>query len=626
MKSRFSALLLILGVALFVAGCTKSRMESQRSDTANEIQRLYVSTPELNQTRLNLSDVGVDGIEVTWQNSGESSDIISIYDATSGLWQTDFEYIGEDMAHSGEFQRIDGSGTALIAGTAYTAIYPASNIPLSELATNMEMPTQSLAQDISQLNSAIRLSADFTYSDLESPSMVFKHLSAILTVKFTTPDAATKPSSLVFVEGSNVYSVDYSADITGASTSGNEYTTYIAMNPNSGTRSLVFTISYGGGATREIYQAQTTVDYQAGYRYTAPLTTLEPKDIFEIYTGDDLAAFRDMINYGNEDIRGTDGILMDDIDISHHPNWGGIGLFEGGTESAPAHDQKYLGTFDGNDMTITGLTIDNPLDDAAGLFGATGSGAEIKDLTIKDASITGRDKVGILMGEADGATINNVTIDGGSLTGNNDVGSFIGSSNSSSIINSSNSAAVIAIGSNVGGIVGKTNSLTLNGIYNLGEVQGVERVGGLVGQANVLQMVASYNMGAVMGIENSQDIGGVVGTGSIVYAAGIYNAGVVSTISGTNLIGGIFGANPNTSIVSGTYYISETPQISGGTAVEPIGVTRVSTVSELNLAVDAINSTITAFAYLPSTSRYSAGADPTTNTPSLRGEVITITE
>lgn len=92
-------------------------------------------------------------------------------------------------------------------------------------------------------------------------------------------------------------------------------------------------------------------------------------------------------------------VLMNDIDLSGYSNWEPIGT----------HDSPFHGIFNGNNHTITGLTIINSVTDAsysgdaeyAGFFGIccypdNDISAVIKNLQIKDASIKISDKGGIV--------------------------------------------------------------------------------------------------------------------------------------------------------------------------------------------------------------------------------------
>lgn len=147
-----------------------------------------------------------------------------------------------------------------------------------------------------------------------------------------------------------------------------------------------------------------------------------------------------------------------------------------GTMSSP-----YKGHFDGNGHTISNLTVSaSDLGSAAGLFGAL-SGAEIKNLGIRNATVTGVNHVGALAGKAEGGTIDRCyatgTVSGASICVGGLVGENAGATISDcyagvSVLNSDDCAT--------GGIVGK-NTGTVRNVYATGEISGKDYVGGIAG-------------------------------------------------------------------------------------------------------------------------------------------------
>ena len=124
-------------------------------------------------------------------------------------------------------------------------------------------------------------------------------------------------------------------------------------------------------------------------------------------------------------------------------------------------DYKYIpaavfrGVFDGDGHTITNLTINQPQGENVGLIGLLEQGT-IKNIELKNANITGRTRVGALVGRTMYATIINCGVE-----------------------------AVVSGANDVGGIVGMFNNSTMNNCYALAKITGtVETAGGLVGAAN----------------------------------------------------------------------------------------------------------------------------------------------
>ena len=67
--------------------------------------------------------------------------------------------------------------------------------------------------------------------------------------------------------------------------------------------------------------------------------------------------------------------------------------------------RRFTGTFDGNGHKIVSLYINRPTSDYVGFFGALGDNAEIRDVGLENANVTGQDKAGGLVGLNNGGTI-----------------------------------------------------------------------------------------------------------------------------------------------------------------------------------------------------------------------------
>ncbi|MEW6622898.1 MAG: GLUG motif-containing protein [Bacillota bacterium] len=76
------------------------------------------------------------------------------------------------------------------------------------------------------------------------------------------------------------------------------------------------------------------------------------------------------------------------------------------------NDVHFTGIFDGNNMTISGLFINQPDTDSVGLFGYMDSGAKILNMKLADVNVTGRNFVGGLVGVNSGGTITNSHVEG----------------------------------------------------------------------------------------------------------------------------------------------------------------------------------------------------------------------
>jgi hypothetical protein len=232
--------------------------------------------------------------------------------------------------------------------------------------------------------------------------------------------------------------------------------------------------------------------------------TGEPGDPYIISTAEDLESIG-----SNTRLMKCHFRVVDDVDLMDFPFYP-IGDY----------DNPYKGVFDGNNHTISDLTITG--DDYVGLFGQLASGAEVKNLGVVDVSITGTGSyVGGLVGMNNGTVTKCYST--GAVDGNDYVGGLAGS-----------------------------NSGTVTQCYGTGTVSGNEFIGGLVGDNyNRGDVTHCYSTGAVSGSGQwSSFVAGLVGfnAGSI---ATSYSAG---TVSGTcAIVGGLVGFNFNSGSITTSY-------------------------------------------------------------------------
>lgn len=120
----------------------------------------------------------------------------------------------------------------------------------------------------------------------------------------------------------------------------------------------------------------------------------------DIYTLEGLQDFANAVDKGTT-YKNLTVTLMDHIDLSDVENWNPIG---DGSHS-------FQGVFDGNEKTISNLTIDRASETNVGLFGFTTDG-EVKDLTISNASVKGYLNVGVVAGTPYTSKYTNLTLTG----------------------------------------------------------------------------------------------------------------------------------------------------------------------------------------------------------------------
>ena len=314
--------------------------------------------------------------------------------------------------------------------------------------------------------------------------------------------------------------------------------------------------------------------------YMFPPDAPELKDgFYQITKEAELKWFRNEINKGNHTFKGK---LLDNITLTDA--WTPIGTSE----------SHFVGSFDGNGKTISGLHFDvqNTPEESLylGLFGYVGgnqdSAAEIRDLTvsgeIRVAAGAARsvlaggvvaylDNHSKLSGVVSTVTVN-IQADGSTA------GSIIGrTNNSASNITVENCAnhGDVTVNGTVGGILGQSSgsskNMLIRGCYNDGTISGSDRTGGLIGSVQsgmepgfgdkptVYHTVVtdSYNAGAVTG--TGSYTGGLIGENRQAQIRNCYNA---ANVRGAQKAGGLAGRHHSGSMEY-CYSIGEVTGASG---------------------------------------------------------------
>ena len=262
-----------------------------------------------------------------------------------------------------------------------------------------------------------------------------------------------------------------------------------------------------------------------------------------ITTAEELKWFRDEVNCGRNNIcaKIADNVEVIDMSTVCHAADKSQNLEEVSWEPIGNTTNRYMGTFDGNNKTITNLYI-NANQEYSGLFGYTFI-STIKNLTFVNANVTNTNSfTGILVGYGYGGTYQNIMtstsceVNGGDVTGGiagklagnayncvnyatvqgkEQVGGLFSSYDSSTSITAcANYGKVTASSLWVGGLVGYFNSGTIQDCANYGDVKGTNHVGGMAGfvSSGKIQNVFSY--GNVSATNSTQYIGMAFGSGS----------------------------------------------------------------------------------------------------------------
>lgn len=301
--------------------------------------------------------------------------------------------------------------------------------------------------------------------------------------------------------------------------------------PNSAEGEVSLTIPdalAAGTYTLNVFSEQYNGDYQTDYASAFEAVTLtvtaipeQINGVYQIKTANNLFWFAALVNGtltdGTAQNAAACAVLTTNIDLTGEA-WTPIG-----SESNP-----YTGTFDGQNHTISGMTLENA-ESYSGLFGnVTGT---VRDFTVTGSiTITGDETVsrvggavGSLGTASVGGTVSGVT-SGVNITvsaGNDHIGGVVGSmpENSSPTVEScvytGNITVTVAAGS-VAGVVGYIRTGTIQNCANQGGISvsgsGDGSVGGILGYCNnkSIKITACYNTG-IISASGTANVGAIVG-------------------------------------------------------------------------------------------------------------------
>lgn len=285
---------------------------------------------------------------------------------------------------------------------------------------------------------------------------------------------------------------------------------------------------------------------------------------FLISTAAELAWFRDHVNENYDNVKSS-AKLTADIDLSDFCHAADDSKIEKSWVPIGNSNNKYQGTFDGNNKTITNLYI-NASQLNVGLFGCTYEGT-IKNLTFEYANVTNTNNyVGVLVGKAFwGSTLQNIKISntcqikGGNYTGGiagyldgnayncvncatvqgiKYIGGLCGfysiSRTGNSMTACANYGNVTASSLGVGGLVGYFESGTIQDCANYGGVKGTNYIAGMAGSVNNGKIQNVFSYGNISVTNKTQRVGMVFGNSYLGATEGMvaYYSGAKLTVNG----------------------------------------------------------------------------------------------
>jgi len=202
---------------------------------------------------------------------------------------------------------------------------------------------------------------------------------------------------------------------------------------------------------------------------------------YEISTLENLYWIAYQVNSGANTFNGKYFIQTADIDASGTSSWNsGAGWTPIGNVSI---SMFFLGTYNGNNYKISGLTINRPTEDYVGLFSILVG--NISSLSLTNTSITGLDYVGGITGALDSYNIEFCS-SSGNVSGRFYIGGITGYNYAAHIKYSYSTCTITGHGV-VGGIAGQNEESTIEDCYASGNVTasgnyvGCGHSGGLVG-------------------------------------------------------------------------------------------------------------------------------------------------
>ncbi|MDR0304031.1 MAG: YDG domain-containing protein [Chitinispirillales bacterium] len=256
---------------------------------------------------------------------------------------------------------------------------------------------------------------------------------------------------------------------------------------------------------------------------------------FYISNGQELAGIQQLLTSKLTTFAGKTIILSSNIDLDNN-DWTPIGN---------ATD-KFLGIFDGNGKTISGLSVSSSSNrQYAGLFGYVGTDGQIKNLIVNVTGI-----------KANSMTNNSGAFAGG-LVGYYASTKTIENCGVKITNNISASTKTSTYSTYSGGLAGWTDAtLTINNCYTTGTVSSSTYSGGLAGWANATLTINScYTAGNIAGSgTNNTASGGLVGYSRTLTINTSYTTGNISA-SGASISysGGLLGSTNGTFAVSNSY-------------------------------------------------------------------------
>ena len=300
----------------------------------------------------------------------------------------------------------------------------------------------------------------------------------------------------------------------------------------------------------------------------------------------------------------TDTTWDDTIVLASDISMGGSCIWSQGIGTS---GNAFIGAFDGQGHSVTGLAVYAPNDNEVGFFGFA-SDAVIRDVQLDDVDVTGSRTVGGLVGQAESSLISGVVTSGDVAATDYRAGGLVGLLRSSEVRQSGatgdiTSASATIYEGEVGGLIGLADAygsvpvVSVEHSFAKGNVTvatGAVRsyaVGGLIGYlSSPSQVVDSYAWGGVNGDGRAYALGGLIGQAYVNAADDSINRtyAIGAVQFAFSDAGGLVGDNSIPGAITDSLWDVDTSGISssqGGTASTTAAMTSFQTYDDSGWAI-----------------------------------------
>ena len=257
---KISTLILLSLSAMFIFSCQKA--ESPVTDPSEgTITTLTVAAPGSDvDTKVSFEDEAT-GMKLTWKEN----DVITIYSADGNTKAGNYQCTAVDESGNATFSK-EESATALVSGTTYQAVYPASaettiTARNTAMATTLAAQTQS-ANDLTHLDDYLFMKSASFVAGTENLAFTYEVSTYVLTFPWhNDSEGANKATAVELRDGEKSYKLTTSAEGGFA-----DNKAYFMILPNDvdAERKLVFSVynstthrAFGVNSTKNFTHSKT---------------------------------------------------------------------------------------------------------------------------------------------------------------------------------------------------------------------------------------------------------------------------------------------------------------------------------------------------------------------------------